>query len=267
MLLLQQCQVQLLVGDADGAIANLSNLLQSPADDTTPYFMGPQYLASVYALRGQAHAQKHDPEAALKDYDTALAADASHAKAYQSRGELYAWMEHWEDALNDYRQAARFYLEQGQQTQYQQMQQVLSDLEMTQEEQQQAEARIIREPIKANYQGIPVLAVTFDDELTVKLMLDTGASFTCITQSMARQLGIVPFGIQTCSVADGRLTDTPVGRVRSMAIGHAKIDNIEVLILPDAMRHGLIGENFLQYYDVKILEHEVELHPRSLASR
>lgn len=258
---LTHCQIQLLLDDAQGAIANLSAILD-PQASAAQYFLTPQYLLKVYILRGNAYAQLTNLEEAKEDYDTALRIDPTCADAYCGRGQIYDHMGQINPATLDYQHAAQLYLEQGQHAAYQQMQQWLFNVESKQHAEKLERARTIRVPITCRRSGIPVLDVTFNQSFGFPLMLDTGAAITSITSSMAKQLRIVPTGQKRFQVADGRVVTNAVGQVDSIAVGDAKVQNLEVAIMSEQMRHGLLGENFLTHYNVKILDEDVEFQVR-----
>ena len=62
-------------------------------------------------------------------------------------------------------------------------------------------------------------------------------------------------------MADGSVINAPIGYFRSVAIQQAKAENLEVAILP-RYSTGLLGQNYLWRYDVRILQTEVELYLR-----
>ena len=59
-------------------------------------------------------------------------------------------------------------------------------------------------------------------------------------------------------MADGWIAENSVGFVRSAAVAQARVDNLEVAITPTASE-GLLGQNYLWRYDIRILRTEVEL--------
>ena len=50
-------------------------------------------------------------------------------------------------------------------------------------------------PIKRRLEGIPIIDVTFNDQQTFEMMVDTGASSTVLTVEMAEALDLVPEGV------------------------------------------------------------------------
>jgi predicted aspartyl protease len=83
------------------------------------------------------------------------------------------------------------------------------------------------------------------------LLLDTGATTTMISASLANRLGIKPASTQQhlSQVADGRVVQTFRTRVDFMAVGPKIKQSAEVSIMPsngpDMGFDGLLGMNFL----------------------
>jgi hypothetical protein len=87
------------------------------------------------------------------------------------------------------------------------------------------------------------------------LMLDTGANSTLIRPQFARRAGIeVPSGAPKMSarMVDGREVSMPLVRTRSVSIGAAVVDELDIGIF-DALPHapevdGLLGASFLNHF-------------------
>ncbi|MEM9905709.1 MAG: tetratricopeptide repeat protein [Cyanobacteria bacterium P01_D01_bin.44] len=248
---LQRGQMRLSLGDAQGAIADLTPLLQVKAINPV----------EVYTLRGQAHQQLKDTDSAFKDFSNALGIDPQNADCYKARGGVYETMGNLEEALADYRQAATRYLDQGDWFAHQSLQRQIENLQPDLQAQKDEAARIIRVPIKYLIGNTPIIEVIFNSRCAFDMVLDTGASVTQITQTMANLLNVVPTGTKRFRVADGWLVENPVGFVHSVAIDRAQVDNLEVAICSTSSE-GLLGQNFLWRYDVRILRTEVELYMR-----
>jgi predicted aspartyl protease len=75
--------------------------------------------------------------------------------------------------------------------------------------------------IKRRSGGTPVIDVTFNGTQTFEMLLDTGASGTLITRSMARALKLPIVGVDQFTLADGRTVVMPLGRLQSMSIQNA----------------------------------------------
>jgi predicted aspartyl protease len=123
------------------------------------------------------------------------------------------------------------------------------------------DSRIFRVPIKRRIGKTPVLDVTFNQQQTFEMILDTGASSTLITQKIANALQLQPTGKINAQIADGTEVQFFTGKVKSITVGPAIANNIEVAIAPKASI-GLLGHDFFDNYDIKILEKEVEFRHR-----
>jgi aspartyl protease family protein len=62
-------------------------------------------------------------------------------------------------------------------------------------------------------------------------------------------------------IADGSVVEFPLGMVRSIGVGGALIQNVEVAIA-QKMQIGLLGHDFFGNYDVKIKKDIVEFYVR-----
>ncbi len=116
-------------------------------------------------------------------------------------------------------------------------------------------------PIKRRQGGTPVIDVTFNGNQKFEMLLDTGASGTLITRSMARALQIPIVGAGQFTMADGRTIVMPLGRLNSISIEGARVSNVNVAIANDAAE-GLLGHDFLGNYDIKIKRDVIELYLR-----
>ncbi|BAY27536.1 hypothetical protein NIES2100_73610 [Calothrix sp. NIES-2100] len=123
------------------------------------------------------------------------------------------------------------------------------------------DSRVFRVPIKRRMGKTPVLDVTFNQEQTFEMILDTGASSTLITLKMANALKLQPTGKINAQIADGTEVQFVTSKVNYITVGSAVANNIEVAIAPKAAI-GLLGHDFFDNYDIKILETEVEFRHR-----
>lgn len=114
--------------------------------------------------------------------------------------------------------------------------------------------------IKRRDGGTPVIDVNLNGR-NFEMLLDTGASGTLITRSMATALNIPIVGAGKYTLADGRTIVMPVGRLNSISIDGATIKNVNVAIASD-YAEGLLGSDFLGNYDVKIKRDVVEFYLR-----
>jgi len=115
-------------------------------------------------------------------------------------------------------------------------------------------------PIKKRLGGTPVVEVSFHDHHKFDMMLDTGASHTLITESMAVTLGLRLVGGELMQVADGSVVILPIALVKSQEIDGRLMRDMEVGVAPPAMKMGLLGQDFLKGYDITIKENIVEFH-------
>lgn len=108
--------------------------------------------------------------------------------------------------------------------------------------------RMFRVPIQGRSGGIPIVAVTLNGEKTFPMLVDTGASITTITPAMARAIGLRPQGKVRVTVANGQVVEIPRGRISSIHVGDAQLNDLTVLIadLP------LLGQNFFSEYNVTV---------------
>ncbi len=121
--------------------------------------------------------------------------------------------------------------------------------------------QVFQAKIKRRAGGTPVIDVVFNGNKTFEMILDTGASGTLITQRMASVLGVRPVRTVRAGIADGSVVEFPIGVVRSIRVGGAVIQNVEVAIAKQ-MPIGLLGHDFFGNYDVKIKKDVVEFYVR-----
>ena len=116
--------------------------------------------------------------------------------------------------------------------------------------------RVFQTKIKRRQAGTPVIDVTFNGNQKFEMLLDTGATQTTITPEMATAIGVVPTGVEKASVASGDIVSFPTGRVNSIEVGGATLQDAMVSIGPT----GLLGQNFFGGYDLTIKRDVVEFH-------
>ncbi|NJK35348.1 MAG: clan AA aspartic protease [Oscillatoriales cyanobacterium SM2_2_1] len=121
-------------------------------------------------------------------------------------------------------------------------------------------SRTVQAPILRRQRGIPVVVVALNGR-PYEMILDTGASNTLITLPMAQQLAIPLVGQISGTVADGRRVQFPVGLVRSIAIGRAIAQDVPVAV-SDRLDIGLLGQDFLANFDLRIGRNFIELSQR-----
>jgi aspartyl protease family protein len=121
--------------------------------------------------------------------------------------------------------------------------------------------KVFQAKIKRRAGGTPVIDVVFNGNKTFEMIVDTGASGTLISQRMATALGVRPVRTIRAGIADGSVVVFPIGVVRSIRVGGAVIQNVEVAIAKQ-MQIGLLGHDFFGNYDVKIKKDVVEFYVR-----
>lgn len=118
--------------------------------------------------------------------------------------------------------------------------------------------------IKRRSGGVPVIDVVFNQRRTFEMMVDSGASITTITRPMARALGIGSSQIVdhvTFKTANG-LTQMPIVYLNAVTVGGVTKTQIPVAIAGPDMDMGLLGQDFLQHYDVSLRGSRIEFHDR-----
>ena len=121
--------------------------------------------------------------------------------------------------------------------------------------------KVFQAKIKRRAGGTPVIDVVFNGNKTFEMIVDTGASGTLISQRMATALGVRAVRTVRAGIADGSVVEFPIGVVRSIRVGGAVIQNVEVAIAKQ-MQIGLLGHDFFGNYDVKIKKDVVEFYVR-----
>lgn len=235
--------VRLSVGDGAGAIADFTHLMQFEGD-----------RAYLFLHRGHGYRLLGDSEKAFKDYSNAIAMCDRDAEAFASRAGVQEALGDLSGAIADFQQAAALWLNQGN---WEAHQRAIAQAKKA------AESRIIRVPIKYRWGGVPIIEVVLNNgcAFTFDLLLDTGASRTLITKQMADSLKIVPCGTYQSIIADGSIVTFDLGWMQSLAVQTAIVRNIQIGI-GDRITFGLLGQDFLARYNVRILENQVEFHPR-----
>ncbi|WP_448526930.1 retropepsin-like aspartic protease family protein [Parathermosynechococcus lividus] len=119
-------------------------------------------------------------------------------------------------------------------------------------------------PIVRRQNGIPVIQVTFNRRLRFEMMVDSGASMTVITRPMARALGITPAQVidnLTFHTANGTVV-LPIVYVQSISVAGLHRNRVPVAIAGAEMPLGLLGQDFLQNYDVSLRQDHIYFQRR-----
>ena len=113
--------------------------------------------------------------------------------------------------------------------------------------------------------NIVIVPVTLNNRQTIKLVVDTGASYTFISHALARDLAIdvsrsdktVPF-----HTANG-IVEAPLTNLDSITVGGMEIKNLTAAVhdtTPDSTAAGLLGLNFLSNFRMDIDTQKGMLH-------
>jgi predicted aspartyl protease len=116
-------------------------------------------------------------------------------------------------------------------------------------------------PIKRRAGGTPVIEVTFNGKQKFEMIVDTGASGTVITQSMAAALPVVAVGKAKANTASSKSVEFPIGYVNSMEVGGVQVNRVAVAIAGAELETGLLGHDFFGDYDITIKQNVVEFRP------
>lgn len=115
--------------------------------------------------------------------------------------------------------------------------------------------------IKRRYGGIPTIDVIFNGNKSYEMLVDTGASGTVLTVGMAEELNLKTEDIVLMQSASDQAIPISVTTVKSIKVGKGEIRNIKVGI-SHAIPFGLLGQDFLNKYNVTIKENQIEFKRR-----
>ena len=114
-------------------------------------------------------------------------------------------------------------------------------------------------PMQAAHGVIQVDVRVNDSPQPVRFVLDTGASQTVISRSLADRLGIAidDQGPRVMVQTANNAVSAPVVTLRSLSVGEARVENVQALVL-DTLggTEGLLGLTYLHFFDVTI-EHRL----------
>jgi predicted aspartyl protease len=122
--------------------------------------------------------------------------------------------------------------------------------------------RVFQAKIKRREGGTPVIDVTFNNQQTFEMIVDTGASSTVITQQMARAMAVVPVAKLKFDTASAKGVEMPLGSLQSVEAGGAVAKGLLVAIAGPTLGTGLLGHDFFGQYDITIKQDVVEFHVR-----
>ena len=115
-------------------------------------------------------------------------------------------------------------------------------------------------PIQEKLGGVPVIEVTMNGT-KVSMLMDTGASRTLITTSVAKRLKLQTDGTSQASTANGNATfdSSTIDRVK---FGAGEVTQLRVAIGQDNLPYGLLGHDVYDGYDITIKESSIEFRKR-----
>lgn len=121
-----------------------------------------------------------------------------------------------------------------------------------------------RATIKRRDGGVPVVDVRMNNRLSFEMLVDSGASITVITRPMAAALGITPAQVidqMVVSTANGQ-TKMSIVYINSISVGGLSSSMVPVAVAGPEMDIGLLGQDFLQRFDVSMRQTVIEFHRR-----
>jgi clan AA aspartic protease (TIGR02281 family) len=115
-------------------------------------------------------------------------------------------------------------------------------------------------PIAQKLGGIPVIEVSFNSQ-KVLMLLDTGASRTLITKSIAQKLQLQTTGMATAKTANGTATfsTTTIDKIK---FGNGETNDVMVAVGQNDLPYGLLGHDVYDGYDITIKENSIEFRKR-----
>jgi predicted aspartyl protease len=110
--------------------------------------------------------------------------------------------------------------------------------------------------IERNRTLVPVTIGYSGRELTTELILDTGTSITVIYDFVADQLEINTGKVGAAKVASGSIVKAKIVEIEYIKVGPKTYKTPTIMVLnrkgPATASHGLIGQDFLSYFEYTI---------------
>jgi len=131
-------------------------------------------------------------------------------------------------------------------------------------EPEKPQARKASVPIEKHGEVV-VIEATLNNKKSAKFVVDTGASYTLISNALARDLALdIGQASKTLSfqTANG-LINAPVTQLESISVGGMEIKNLPTAVhdaVPDSQVSGLLGLNFLTHFRMDIDTQKRVLH-------
>ncbi len=112
------------------------------------------------------------------------------------------------------------------------------------------------EPMPPGGRARPIIVeAMLNRQVSVPLVLDTGATYTVLTKQTAEDLGIIALERlpkQHFLTAGGKIL-SPVTTLKSIRVGNAEAQNVEVAIDADGhLPMGLLGMTFMRHFKVTV---------------
>lgn len=120
--------------------------------------------------------------------------------------------------------------------------------------------------VKINTEGrVPHVDVTINGKVTRSMVLDSGASFVCLTADMAKALDMKPGPKDPTlklTLADGKVVDAKQMILKSVRVGQFTVENVECAVMPESLiaAENLLGGSFLRNFVYKLDPEAGELH-------
>jgi predicted aspartyl protease len=134
---------------------------------------------------------------------------------------------------------------------------------LPQKETVEPQSEVFAAPIKRRIGGTPIIEVTFNGGRQFEMIVDTGASGTVITKTMANALGVVTVGKAKANTASSKSVEFPIGYVDSIAVAGVTVNKVVVAIAGDELETGLLGHDFFGDYELTIKRDVVEFRSPS----
>ncbi|GAB4355714.1 MAG: hypothetical protein Fur0042_24970 [Cyanophyceae cyanobacterium] len=115
-------------------------------------------------------------------------------------------------------------------------------------------------PIINRMGGIPVIGVELNGR-EFAMAIDTGASLTVLTPTMAAALQLQPTGSIRVNTPSDTAVELPISQVQRLRVGNIIASDLQAAVSP-SMTIGLLGQNFFGNYDVTLRSDRVEFHRR-----
>lgn len=121
----------------------------------------------------------------------------------------------------------------------------------------------VRVQIKRRDSGVAVIDVRFNQKQQFEMAVDSGASLTVITPSMAATLGLTTADIidRVVFITASGKTVMPIVYVDMIEVGSLATSRLPVAIAGSELTIGLLGQDFLRRYDVSFRGNVIEFDP------